>query len=393
MLARTRHLDRVQWLFQTFPVVALLGPRQVGKTTLARAFAQRFNGPASRFDLENSADVARLGDPLLSLGGLDGLVVLDEIQRLPELFPTLRVLVDRPEGGARFLVLGSASPELLRQTSETLAGRIAYHRLQGFALDEIPVGAEAAELLWLRGGFPRSYLAPGEAESLEWRLAFIQTFLERDLPQLGSRIASETLHRFWSMIAHYHAQRWNGAELARAFGVSESSVRRYLDLLTDSLVLRQLPPWHENLGKRLVKSPKVYVEDSGLLHALLGIEDRESLLRHPKIGASWEGFLIKELIEHLGARREECYFWATHTGAELDLLVMAGDRRFGFEVKRTTAPRLTRSMRSVLADLRLDRLDVLHAGDSTFPLAERVRAVAASRLLEDVEPMRGPSGR
>jgi len=386
MIDRARHLNHLEWLFGTFPVVAILGARQVGKTTLARAFAEAAAGRVTRFDLESPEDLALLGDPLLALRDLEGLVVLDEIQRRPEIFQVLRVLVDRPDATTRFLVLGSASPDLLRQTSETLAGRIAYHRLRGLALDE--VGIDRFENLWLRGGFPRSFLASGDAESSAWRRAFVQTFLERDLPQLGVRTPAQTLHRFWSMIAHYHAQRWNGAELARAFGVSESSVRRYLDLLTDSLVLRQLPPWFENLAKRQVRSPKVYVEDCGLLHSLLGIETHEGLLRHPKVGASWEGFLVGQLLEHLGAREEESYYWATQGGAELDLLVVHEGRRYGFELKRSSTPRITPSMRSALEDLKLDRLDVVYAGARTVALADGVRAVAASRMLKDIEPIR-----
>jgi hypothetical protein len=388
VIDRLRHLERLAWLSRTFPVVAILGARQVGKTTLARAFGETWSGPVTRLDLERAADLALLADPELVLAPLQGLVILDEIQRRPELFPVLRVLVDRPGSDTKFLVLGSASPDLLRQSSESLAGRIGYHRLHGLALDE--VGMAALDRLWLRGGFPRSFLAPGEAESAEWRRSFLQTFLERDLPQLGVRTPAETLRRFWSMVAHYHAQTWNGAEIARAFGVGESSVRRYLDLLTGALVLRQLPPWHINLGKRQVRSPKVFVEDSGLLHALLGIESSEDLVGHPKVGASWEGFLIKEIIERLNARAEECFFWATHTGAELDLLIVSGRRRLGFEVKRTTTPRLTRSMAVVLEDLDLERLDVIHAGEATFPLAQKVRAVAAHALTDRLEPLRSP---
>jgi uncharacterized protein len=388
MINRHRHLERLDWLFRTFPVVAILGARQVGKTTLARAFGERWGEPVTRLDLESAADLALLADPELTLGPLQGLVILDEIQRRPELFPVLRVLVDRPERDTKFLVLGSASPDLLRQGSESLAGRIGFHRLHGLALDE--VGPSALDRLWLRGGFPRSFLAAGEAESVEWRRSFLQTFLERDLPQLGVRTPAETLRRFWSMVAHYHAQIWNGAEIARAFGIGESSVRRYLDLLTDALVLRQLPPWYANLSKRQVRSPKVFVEDSGLLHTLLGIENSEDLAGHPKVGASWEGFLVKEITERLNARTEECFFWAAHTGAEIDLLIVSGRRRLGFEVKRTTAPRLTRSMATVLEDLELERLDVVHAGAATFPLARNVRAVAACALLDELEPLRNP---
>nr|XP_061797963.1 uncharacterized protein Mb2031c-like [Nerophis lumbriciformis] len=386
MIQRTRHLEHLTWLFDTFPVVAILGARQVGKTTLAREFADQVPGPVTRYDLENPADLARLAEPQLTLEEHSGWVVLDEIQRLPELFPILRVLVDRPDSNTKFLLLGSASPELLRQTSETLAGRISYHRLRGFAFDE--VGNDRFDQLWLRGGFPRAFLAPGEAQSNAWRDQFVQTFLERDLPQLGVRTPAETLHRFWSMIAHYHAQSWNGAELARAFGISQSSVRRYLDLLTDSLVLRQLQPWHENLSKRQVKAPKVYVDDCGLLHTLLGIESREALRRHPKVGASWEGFLIGQILELLRARPRESYFWGTHNGAELDLLVIHGERRLGFEIKRTAAPKITTSMRSALADLGLDQLNVIHAGKDPFKMSDKIRAIPATELLGTIEPLR-----
>ncbi|MBI5367396.1 MAG: ATP-binding protein [Planctomycetes bacterium] len=382
MIDRLSHLRELRRLLRSYPVVGLLGPRQVGKTTLALAVAEGWRGPSTRFDLEDPADLARLADPGLALQDLRGLVVLDEIQRRPDLFPFLRVLADRRGPPARFLVLGSASPPLLRQSSESLAGRIAFHELGGLALDE--VGPDSAARLWLRGGFPRSFLARTGAESSEWRRHFVRTFLERDLPGLGVTTASATLARFWSMLAHYHAQILNSSELARAFGVSDVTVRRYLDLLASAFVVRQLPPWHENLGKRQVKSPKIYLRDSGLLHALLGLETGEDLDRHPKVGASWEGFALDAIVRRLGARPEETWFWATHGGAELDLFVSRGGRRRGFEFKRSSAPALTPSMRSALADLRLDSLDVIYPGDATFALAPRVRAVGFAHLLRDV---------
>lgn len=382
---RPRHLAELQSALRRAPVVAILGPRQVGKTTLARQLARARKEPVTRFDLEDPEDLRQLADPKLALRELRGLVVLDEIQRRPDLFPVLRVLADRKPLPARFLVLGSASPELLRQGSESLAGRIHYHELTPFRLDE--AGAAKAERLWLRGGFPRSFLARSDGESVAWRRDFIRTYLERDVPQLGPRLPAETLHRFWSMLAHCHGQVWNSSEFARSFGMSDVTVRRYLDLLSSLFLARQLPPWHENLGKRLVKSPKVYVADSGLLHQLLGLETREALLRHPKLGASWEGFALSTLETHLRARRGECFFYATHGGAELDLLVARGGRRIGFEFKRTVAPGLTKSMRVALADLRLERLDVIHAGERTYPLAARVRAVAFARVLQDVAPL------
>ncbi len=385
MIERHRHLHALEGYLDRHPVVAILGARQVGKTTLARQLVARRSRTTTVFDLENPDDLARLAEPMLALKDLGGLVVLDEIQRRPDLFPVLRVLADRPGTPARFLVLGSASPDLLKQSSESLAGRILYHRLGGLALDE--VGLEQRDRLWLRGGFPRSFLAESDQASAEWRREFVSTFLERDLPELGVTIPSPTLRRFWTMLAHYHGQIWNGSELARAFGVAQTTVRRYLDIFTAALVLRQLPPWFENLKKRQVKSPKVYLADSGILHSLLNLETRDDLLRHPKVGASWEGFVLDEIMVRLGARREECFFWATHAGAELDLLVVRGNRRLGLEIKRTSAPSMSRSMRSALSDLGLERLDVVHAGEHTYPLAERVRAVALARLDQDLEPL------
>ena len=380
-ITRARHIQSVAGLLDEFPVVAILGARQVGKTTLANQITTG-REEVHRFDLEDPADLARLSDPGLALDSLTGLVILDEVQRRPDLFPVLRVLSDRRPLRARYLVLGSASPDLLKQSSETLAGRIAFHTLDGFDLDE--VGSAALDRLWLRGGFPRSYLAGSDSSSFTWRRNFIRTFVERDLPQLGVRIPSFTLSRFWSMIAHYHGQIWNGSELARAFGVSSKTVRHYLDILTASFVLRQLQPWHANVSKRQVRSPKVYVRDSGLLHGLLDIRDRTDLERHPKIGASWEGFLLHQVIRQLHAEPEECFFWATHAGAELDFLWVRGRRRLGFEFKRTTAPALTKSLRASIETLDLDAAYVIHAGKSSFPLEEKVEAVAAEDLLSMV---------
>ena len=382
MIDRTQHRETVAALLKGFPVVAILGARQVGKSTLALQITARHKGSAERFDLEDMADLARLDEPHLALAGLRGLVVLDGVQRRPELFPALRVMADRRPRPARFLVLGSASPELLRQASESLAGRIAFHTLDGFSLGE--VGADALDRLWLRGGFPESFLARSGSASFTWRRNFMRTFVERDLPLLGSRVAAATMSRFWAMLAHYDGQVLNSSELARAFGVTDKTVRHYLDLLGGALVVRQLQPWHENIGKRQVKAPKVYVRDSGLLHGLLDIRDRRDLERHPKVGASWEGFLLQQITSHLRAAPEECYFWATHSGAELDLLWIRGRKRWGFEIKRTAAPALTRSMRTALELLHLDRAFLVHAGDHTFPLHERVTAIAASRLLTDL---------
>lgn len=385
MINREKEIAALQGLLKRHPIVGVIGARQVGKTTLVRAYAAQYPAPVTFFDLENPEDLSRLADPMLALKTLQGLVVIDEIQRLPELFPVLRVLVDRVDSPCRFLILGSASPVMLRQSSETLAGRILYHRLHGFDLQEI--GVFHHDRLWLRGGFPRSFLADDENESHEWRRGFIQTFLERDLPQLGVSIASTTLHRFWRMLAHYHGQVWNASEFARSFGLADTTIRSYLDTLTAALVVRQLLPWSENISKRQVKSPKVYIEDSGLLHTLLNLPTHHDLEGHPKIGASWEGFAIQQIIARLTAHPEECFFWATHAGAELDLLVVRGNRRLGFEIKRTSSPKVTRSMHCALQDLRLQQLTIIHAGQHSFPMAEAIHAVAFARLLEDIDPL------
>ena len=385
MLPRSRHQRGVEASLQRNPVVALLGARQVGKTTLARQIAAAHAGEVAFFDLEHPRDLARLADPLLTLEPLEGLVVLDEVQRLPEVFPLLRVLADRPGLPARFLVLGNASPDLLRQSSESLAGRVGFHELGGFGLDE--VGPHAAEQLWLRGGFPRSTLASSDEASAAWRRDFIATFLQRDLPQLGVGVAAQTLRRCWTMLAHYHGQTLNTSELGRSLGVTDKTIRSWVDLLCDTFVVRLLPPWHESLRKRQVKAPKVYLADSGLAHSLLGIEQLEQLQGHPKVGASWEGFALSAVVRQLGARREQCYFWATHGGAELDLLVVHRGRRWGFEFKRSSAPRRTRSMSIAQRDLELDRLDVLYPGDETYAIGEGMRAVGLARLLVDVEPL------
>ncbi len=386
ILERKEHLRCLERLMREHPVVALLGARQVGKTTLAHELARSRRGPTTFFDLEDRRDLARLEEPTLTLGGLRGLVVLDEIQQRPDLFPVLRVLVDRPRTPARFLVLGSASPDLLRQGSETLAGRISYYELTGFDLEE--VGARNLDRLWFRGGLPKAYLAASHRASDEWRRNFIRTFLERDMPRLGVSIPAASMERFWVMLAHYHAQVWNASEFARSFGVSHTTIGKYLDILTNAFVVVQLRPWSENIGKRVVKSPKVYLADSGILHTLLDLEMPADVDRHPKLGASWEGFMLGQTIRALRARKDECYLWATHSGSELDLLVVSGRRRIGFEFKHTDAPKVTPSMKRAVETLRLQRLDVIHAGQASFPLASRMRAVAASHLFEEIKPLR-----
>ncbi len=374
MIPRPTIIASLKTALRRSRVVVLAGPRQCGKTTLARQLLSTES--VNYFDLEDPTDHARLDEPMTALSGLRGLVVIDEIQRRPDLFPILRVLVDRKNNPARFLILGSASGDLLRQTSESLAGRIERVTIGGFILSE--VGAKTEETLWLRGGLPPSFLAKKEADSVAWRKDFIQTLLERDFPQWGVRVPAAALRRFWTMTAHYHGQTWNGAEPARALGVSESTVRRYLDLLTDALVIRQLQPHHANLKKRQVKSPKVYVRDSGLLHQLLGIGNMKELLSHPKAGASWEGFVIEQVLAR--EPHDEAGFWATHQGAEMDLILRRGSRIFGVECKRTDAPRMTPSIRIALEDLGLARVAVLHPGVKRFRIAERVEAVPFSAL-------------
>ena len=372
VIERARDVQAVRRALRRSRVVAILGPRQCGKTTLARAFVRADS--LNYFDLESPTSLARLSEPETALRPLKGLVVIDEIQRLPGLFPLLRVLADRQPRPARFLILGSASPALNRQSSETLAGRLETVHLEGFRLGDL--GTAMQDRHWLRGGFPLAYTARSEADSASWRRQFLQTFLERDVPQLGITIPSAALRRFWNMVAHYHGQTWNGAELARALSLGESTVRRYLDLLSGVFMVRQLSPWFENLGKRQVKAPKVYVRDSGLLHALLGIASRHDLEHHPKVGASWEGYAVEEVLKAL--RPDEAYYWATHNGAELDLLLFKNGRRIGVECKRADAPRLTPSMRAALSDLKLDELRVVYPGARRYRLGERVEVVPLS---------------
>lgn len=357
------------------PVTVLTGPRQAGKSTLAREVVAP---PADHFfDLEDPRDAARLGEPTLSLARLEGTVVIDEAQRRGDLFPVLRVLVDEDRRPGRFLILGSASPDLVGLASESLAGRVTMLELAGFQLAD--VGDDQLDRLWLRGGLPPSFGAPTEAASVQWREDYIRTFLERDLAQLGFRMAATMMRRFWTMLAHVHGQTWNGAAIASSLAVSEPTVRRYLDALTDALVIRQLQPWHANIAKRQVRSPKVYVRDTGLLHRLLGLDDRRGLLGHPAAGASWEGYVIEQLL----AREElrDAWFWRTHAGAEIDLIVRRGRGLTGIEIKRTDSPRVTPSMRSALVDLDLDRIVVAHAGSARYPLADRIEAVGAAELL------------
>lgn len=376
MIARPLYAARLETALRRSPVVALLGARQVGKTTLARAIAG--SSEATCFDLEDPRDLGRLQDPMLALAHLSGLVVLDEIQRLPGLYPVLRVLADRPERPATFLILGSSSPELVRQTSESLAGRVEFVELAPFDLTEVGVGEWRRA--WLRGGFPRAFLTASEDDSTAWRRSFIQTFLERDIPQLGLALPAAVMHRFWTMLAHRHGAVWNASALARALGLSDKTVRRYLDVLTGTFMVRQLQPWHANTEKRQVKAPKAYLRDTGLLHALLDIETAEELERHPVRGLSWQGFVIEQLLRV--QPRLEPSFWGAHSGAELDLLLRRGMRSWGFEAKLADAPRLDRSLRAVLETLELEHLWVVGPHGVRYDLAQRISVVGLAEALE-----------
>jgi hypothetical protein len=374
MIPRPAVISQIERALRIHPVAALLGPRQCGKTTLARMIAEQ--RPSTYFDLENPIDVRRLTAPMTTLQALAGLVIIDEVQRRPDLFELVRVLVDRPGSPAQFLLLGSASPHLVRGVSESLAGRIGFVDLSGFDLAE--VGAIERDRLWLRGGFPRSFLAESEPDSAAWRQDFIRTFLERDIPQLGITIPAETLRRFWTMVAHFHGQVWNAAQFARSLGASEATARRYLDILAGAYMVRVLPPWFENVGKRQTKSPKIYIRDSGILHGLLQLTTLADLQSHPKLGLSWEGFAIEQVISVLDTR--DAYFWATHGGAELDLLVRVGGKHYGFEFKYADAPGTTRSMRVALDDLSLEHLWVVYPGHHEYALDERISVIPADAI-------------
>ena len=375
MIPRLDAVNRIMSVFSVHPIAALLGPRQCGKTTLARMISE--GEPSTYFDLENPVDIRRLSAPMKVLEELSGLVIIDEVQRRPELFELLRVLVDQPRNQSRFLLLGSASPTLVKGVSESLAGRIGFVDLSGFNLWE--VGTEHLNRLWVRGGFPRSFLETDEASSMVWRDDFMRTFLERDIPQLGITIPAETLRRFWTMVAHYHGQVWNAAQFARSLGTSENTARRYLDILSGAYMIRILPPWYENLRKRQVKAPKIYVRDSGILHALLQLQTLADLQGHPKIGPSWEGYALEHVIGGIQAR--DAYFWGTHAGAELDLFVMIKGKRYGFEFKYTDAPGLSSSMHTAIEDLHLDHLWVIYPGHQDYELNESVSVISLEAIL------------
>ena len=376
MIPRAAYLQNLSLAVSRSPVTAVFGPRQAGKTTLAHQFSE--GRETTLFDLESEPDILALSNPELVLGDLKGLVVLDEIQVMPRLFQSLRVLVDRPDVETRFLILGSASSELLRGASESLAGRIEFVDITGIDLRE--AGVDNLYSLWLRGGFPRSFLAPSETDSIAWREGFIRTFLERDIPQLGIRIPTAAIRRFWNMLAHWHGQVWNASELGRSLGASDKTVRSYLDLLTGTFMVRQLQPWFTNLAKRQVKAPKVYFRDMGLLHALLGVGDERALLSHPRVGASWEGFVIEQILCQL--HQPPAWFWAAHSGGEIDLLIERDGHRVGFEIKFSEAPSISRSMRGTAEVLGLDHLFVVCPARRAYQATERITVLPAAQILE-----------
>ena len=366
MINRPSYLEQLSTAVQRSPITALLGPRQCGKTTLARMFGE--GQDTVYFDLESQPDLIRLQNPELMLGSLKSIAVLDEIQEMPGLFKVLRVLVDRPMNRTRFLILGSASPDIMKNASESLAGRLEFVELSGFALQEI--NAESEQALWLRGGFPRSFLADSDEDSMAWLEGFIQTFLERDIPNLGISLHSAAMRRFWTMLAHYHGQIWNASELGRAMGLSDKTMRSYLDILTGTFMIRQLQPWHENIGKRQVKAPKIYFRDSGILHKLLSLPDYHSLLGHPRIGASWEGFALEQTLQTV--KPAQAFFWSTYSGAELDLFFLHKGRRYGIEFKFNEAPAVTKSMRTALETLNLDHLWIIYPGQQSYPAHDKI---------------------
>jgi len=377
---RPHFLSLINRYFKTHPIVVLLGPRQCGKTTIARMFSkENTHFPRENyFDLENTTDIQRLSEPMLALNPLKGLIIIDEIQRIKELFPLLRVLVDQENSDKKFLILGSASRELIKQSSESLAGRAAFIEITPFNSGEV----DNMEKLWFRGGFPKAYLANSDLESQDWREFYIKTFLEQDIPNLGIAIPAQSLRKFWMMLTHYHGNLFNASELGRAFGASDVTIKKYLDILTGTFMIRQLQPWHENVLKRQVKAPKIYFRDSGIFHSVLGVDGMSNLRIHPKIGASWEGFALEEVVRLYQASSADCYFWSTYSGAEIDLLIIQKTKKIGFEFKFSDAPSITKSMQIALIDLKLDELNVIYPGDVNYALSEKISVKGLKAFLK-----------
>jgi predicted AAA+ superfamily ATPase len=376
-MRRDAFINEINQLFRVHPAIALLGPRQCGKTTLAQMYAETHQ-PTKRFDLENPEDLILLENPMLALSELEGLVILDEIQRRPDLFPVLRVLIDQHKENKKFLILGSASRDLIRQSSETLAGRLAHIEVTPFSYWE----TGEINKLWVRGGFPLAYLAPSEVDGFNWLKFYITSFLERDIPSLGINVPAATLRRFWMMLAHYHGNIFNASEIGKSLSASTTAIRHYIDILVGTFMIRQLQPWAENIKKRQVKTPKIYFRDSGIFHSLLGIRSQEDLFHHPKLGASWEGFALEEIIRFHEADPEDCFFWAVHNQAELDLLIVKGGKKIGFEIKYTDAPKITKSMHIALETLQLDALTVIYPGKQSFSLSEKIKVAGLEEYLK-----------
>lgn len=387
-MLRHKYCVYIQDLFLVNPIVAILGPRQCGKTTLSKQYTELNSSlfkSITNFDLESSLDLQRLDNPMLALSNIEGLIVIDEVQLRPDLFPMLRVLIDQKRNQQKYLILGSASRELLRQSAETLAGRISYLELSPFQATEV----DDISKLWFRGGFPPSYLAETEKISYLWREAYIKTFLEQDIPALGFRIPPAHIRRFWAMLAHYHGQILNASELGNSLDISHNTVRNYLDILVGTFMIRELQPWFENVKKRQVKSSKIYLRDSGLYHALLHIQNHNQLMENPKLGASWEGFALEQIIQahNFEIDQNDCYFWRTQAGAELDLLIVKGDKRFGFEIKYTDVPKVTKSMRIAIDELKLDKLTIIYPGTEIFTIEQNIKAVGLSSYVANIRTL------
>ena len=376
MIERQGYIGRVKKAISRSPITALLGPRQCGKTTLARMICE--HQPSTYFDLESQTDLRRLTNPEMILSSLSGLVVIDEIQTKPDLFAALRIVVDKPENKCRFLILGSASPHIIKNVSETLAGRVEFVDMAGFDLTEI--NGNKWKQLWTRGGFPRSFLAHDDQDSFAWREGFIRTFLQRDIPQFGINIPAPSMRRFWTMLAHYHGQVWNASRISSALGINDKTVRSYLDILSETYMIHQLQPWHENIKKRQVKSPKIYFRDTGVLHGLLDLRDFHAVTGHPQVGASWEGFSMEQIIRTINP--SQVYYWATYSGAELDMLMIVNGKRYGMEFKFSEAPDKTKSMSVAIESLKLDKLLIVYPGKKSWPVSETISVCPMDKVGE-----------
>lgn len=378
MINRQETIDNINFAFEVTPVCGLIGPRQCGKTTTAKEIAENYKGNVHFFDMEDERDQNKMREPLLTLENLEGLIIIDEIHHAPNLFSTLRVLVDQKKD-RNFLVLGSASQTLLKQTSESLAGRITFIEMTPFYLNEV----DSEEELHLRGGFPLSFLAKSEKISLAWRIGYIKTFLERDIPSLGLHLSPQNLRRFWTMLAHYHGQIFNASEIGTSLGINYKTSQKYLDILESTFMVRRLTPWVANIKKRQVKAPKIYISDSGLFHTLLGIHDRDALMGHPKLGASWEGFAIEQIIRVTQADKDSCFYWRTQNGAELDLIILKSGVMQCFEFKYSAKPTLTKSIHSAIEDIKPDLITIITPGTDDYLLHEKVRVCGLIKFCND----------